>query len=360
MSFKKVKIDQSQQFPVDVLKVEAEDGPKYPLLEFKGFGSRPLEKIKATKKNLPRKVETIQSKLDALIASTADFLWLVMGWPISLFLSEESADEWQFDHRHLARAMRINSWVHAPVATYKRRFMDEPLLDGLSEDSVMTLSGLYIHSVEGSNNAGMKDYYVISHLMEEDNIPRTKKNVDRLLEISGIYERFPSAGHKSTIGTVRKFILENKKRSFRVFNTSKDEVKRWIESHPLFGFNNRSTVDKVLTYHKVLDNSFTYRYANDILRWCFMAWLKGESIRVCASSKSECEYEIEAERQDIIDAIKDILENTVNWYISWAEKRFAPLGLKLPPLEFDQLPLELWWIPQIDDEDPNEGIRASL
>ena len=91
-----------------------------------------------------------------------------------------------------------------------------------------------------------------------------------------------------------------------------------------------------------------------------MAWLKGERIRVCASSKSACEYEIEAERQDMIDAIKDILENTVNWYISWAEKRFAPLGLKLPPLEFDQLPLELWWIPQIDGEDPNEGIRSSL
>ena len=238
--------------------------------------------------------------------------------------------------------------------------MNEPLLDGLSDSGVMTLSGLYIHSVEGSENAKMKDYYIISKIMEDNNIPRTKKNVDRLLEISGIYQRFPSSGHKSTIGTIRKFILENKKRSQRVFNTSKDEVKRWMEAHPLFGFNNRSKVDGVLTYHKVLDNSFTYRYANDILRWCFMAWLKGETVRVCASSKSDCEYEIEAERQDIIDAIKDILENTVNWYISWAEKEFSRLGLKLPKLELDQLPLELWWIPQMDGEDPNEGIRTQI
>ena len=359
MSFKKVTIDQSQEFPTDVLRVEEEDGPNYPLLEYRGFGSRPLDEIKATTENLPRKVETIQSKLDALIASTAGFLWLVMGWPISLFITEDGT-EWQFDHRHLARAMRINSWVHAPVALYKRRFLNEPLLDGLSDSSVMTLSGLYIHSVEGSNNAKMKDYYIISQLMEEGNIPRTKKNVDRLLEISGSYQRFPSSGHKSTIGTIRKFILENKKRSQRVFNTSKDEVKRWMEAHPLFGFNNRSKVDGVLTYHKVLDNSFTYRYANDILRWCFMAWLKGETVRVCASSKSDCEYEIEAERQDIIDAIKDILENTVNWYISWAEKEFSRLGLKLPKLELDQLPLELWWIPQMDGEDPNEGIRTQI
>ena len=156
--------------------------------------------------------------------------------------------------------------------------------------------------------------------------------------------------------------MKNKKPSLKVFNTSKSEYIEWVSNHPYFGLNNRSKQDGVLTYHKVLDDSFTYRYANDILRWTFSAWLKGERVRVCASSKAECEQQIETDREEMVTAITSILDNTINWYISWVEKRSAQVGWKvdLPKVELSKLPLDLWWIPQIDGEDKDKAIKVDL
>ena len=78
--YKKKEVPQDQEFPLDLLGVEKfTDGPDYPLYEFKGFGSRPTNEIKATTANYPRKSELIQSKLEMLIASTANFMWMVFG-----------------------------------------------------------------------------------------------------------------------------------------------------------------------------------------------------------------------------------------------------------------------------------------
>lgn len=356
MSFKEIIIDQTNEFPISSLEVTEEDSPNYPLLKFKGFGSRQINSVNQTKANYPRKNEIVQGKLEALQASTSEFKWRSKSWPISVCLTGEQEE--QFDHRHLLLAMKKNGWSYVPVAVYERKVTGDEVLDKLSMNSVMTLSGLYVNALDGTENAGMKDFYIISKIMEDDSIPRTKLNVEKLLVASGIYSRFSKKGQKGTIGTVRNFILENKTKSSRVFNTSVEEVKSWMSQNPLFGFNNYSSVDGVKTYHKVLDNSFTYRYANDILKWCFAGWITGETVRICASSKSICEHEIEAERQDIVDTIKDILNNTVNWYIAYAEKMFSPLGLKLPKVDVSMLPLELWWIPQIEGEE--EPIRVSI
>ena len=65
MSFRKIKIDQSEPFPLSVLGVTEEDAPNYPLLELVGFDTRPLSKINTAEiPNYPRKSELIQTKLE--------------------------------------------------------------------------------------------------------------------------------------------------------------------------------------------------------------------------------------------------------------------------------------------------------
>jgi len=354
--YKKKPVPQDQDFPLDLLKVDSTDGPEYPLYEFKGFGSRPTNEIKATTANYPRKSELIQSKLEMLIASTVDFMWMVFGWPISIFV-DAAGNEFQFDHRHLLRALNENSWGHAPVALYVRKVTGVEVLDQLSDSSAMSLMGLRANATDNSENAGTKDFYIIRRLMENDGIPITKKNVDILLNAAGINERYPKGGHKSTIGSIRNAILETKVKSLRVFNTSKEEVREWIDSQTMFA-KNKETVDGIKCYHKVLDEGFYYRYANDILRWTWAAFTTGTKVRVCASSYAICEHQIEAEREEMIDTIKDILDNTINWYISYAENMFKTLGLTLPRVELAKLPLELYWIPQIEGE--TEAIRVDL
>ena len=357
--FKKVLVDQSKDFDLTYLEIDPEDGPSYPLLEFRGFAVRSVGEIKSTSANYPRKSEVVQKKLDGLIASTSDYKWLVRSWPISVYINQENQEE-QFDHRHLLLALKENNWSTAPVAQYIRRVTGDELLDSLSDNSVMTLSGLYVNAVDGGNpqNAGMDDFYIISRIMEDESIARTRKNIEKLFSVSGIYDRFPQKGHKSTIGSIRNKILSNTKPSQRVFNTSKIEIDEWYENNKFFGKNNYSSVDGVRTRHKVLDDSFTYRYANDILKWAFEAWVSGERVRVSAASKATCESQIEIERQEIIDAMNDILNNTINWYISKVENMFSVLNIKLPQVDANSLPLELYWIPQIEGE--TESIRASF
>jgi hypothetical protein len=356
--YKKKKVPQDQEFPLDLLKVDSTDGPEYPLFEFKGFGSRPTNEIKATTANYPRKSELIQSKLEMLLASTADFMWMIFGWPISIFV-DAAGNEFQFDHRHLLRAMLQNGWIHAPVALYERKVTGIEVLDRLSDDSAMSLMGLRANATDNSENAGTKDFHILRRLMEDDGIPITTKNVNILLDAAGVNQRYPKGGHKSTIGGIRNAILETKVKSLRVFNTSDEEVKHWIANQPNFA-KNKLTADGFMGYHKVLDERFYYRYANDILRWTWNSIVTGTKIRVCASSYAICEHQIEKERQEMVDTIKDILDNTINWYISWVEKRFANVGMKidLPKVELSKLPLELYWIPQIEGE--TEAIRVDL
>jgi len=343
---------------MDLLGVEGTHGPNYPLYEFKGFGSRPTNEIKATTANYPRKSELIQSKLEMLIASTANFMWMIFGWPISIFI-DAAGNEFQFDHRHLLRALIENKWVHAPVALYVRKVTGNEVLDKLSDNSAMSLMGLRANATDNSENAGTHDFHIIRRLMEDDNIPITTKNVNILLDASGVHERYPKQGHKGTIGTIRNAILETKVKSLRVFNTSKEEVKEWIHAHAMFE-KNKKAADGVMCYHKVLDEGFYYRYANDILRWTWKAFATGTTARVCASSYAICEHQIEAEREEMLDTIKDILDNTINWYISWVEERMSSVmpGFSLPKVELAKLPLELYWIPQIEGE--TEAIRVDL
>lgn len=356
--FKKIVVDQSQDFKISYLEIDTEDGPSYPLLEFVDFAVRPVGEIRQTEANYPRKSEVIQNKLDGLVASTAEYRWLSRAWPISVFVSGDNEE--QFDHRHLLLALKENNWSTAPVALYRRKITGDPLLDSLSDNSVMTLSGLYVNATDGGNpqNSSRDDFLILSRIMEDEEIPLTKKNLEKLFSVSGIYEHFPLKGHKGTIGTIRNKILANQKPSQRVFNTSKIEIDEWYQKNDLFGKNNYSKVDGARTRHKILDSGFTYRYANDILKWSFEAWLAGEMVRVSCSSKAVCENQIESERQEMVDAINDILDNTINWYISKVEKMFSVLNIKLPKVDANSLPLELYWIPQIEGE--TEAIRASL
>ena len=353
--YKKIKINQDRNdFPVDKLRVEESDGPDYPLFSFKGFESRPVADLKKSPSNTPRKSELIQEKFESLVASTMNFLWLVFGWPISVFTNVDG--EWYFDHRHLVRALEENGWRHAPIAKYERKLTGNAILDGLSDATAMTLMGMRANATDNSENAKVADFYHIQQCMIDDNIPLTKSNIKLLLKVSGAYLRFPKKGHKGTIGGIINKILDTKQKSSRVFNTTPEEIKGWIISNPRFNKNKASDLDGVMCYHKILDEGFYYRYANDVLKWTWAACVKGEVVRVCASSKAICEHQIEAERQEMIDTIEDILNNTINWYISYAEEMFKRLNLKLPKIKLNQLPLELYWVPQIEGE--TDAIRV--
>lgn len=344
---KKVKVQLGQTFPTHKIEVTGEDGPQYPLLELidDSFSSRLVSEIVPTNANYPRKTELSKGNVDVLIASTKEG-WAVKQWPFSIFIDEEG-NESLFDHRHLLKAVKANNYHSVPVALYQRKDTGNELYDNLSDNSVLSLMGLFVNATDGTTNAVQNDFInVVKMVIEDEGLPLTKDIVRELLEVCGIQSRY---AHKPVITAIENAILDRKTKSAKVFNTTKEEIKEWMSTRSFFGSNNYSPLDGVATRHKVLDSQFTYRYAGDILKWALAAWKKGESVRVLCNSYAEHESEIEAERDEIVKVMGEVFLGPINFYCEKIRSQFGGM-INPPPVTLDELPLELWAAPQIEGE----------
>ena len=345
---KKFLPSENQSFPTHVLEITGEHGPDYPLLQLidNSFSAREPNNIKTTEANSPRKTEAQHGNVDALTASLKDG-WNVTCWPLNLYVDENGNEE-LFDGRHTLKSVKANKYSSVPVALYNRKITEEELYNNLSKHSVLTLSGLFANATDGTINAKTHDFVrAIKEVIEKENLPLTREITEKLAKITGVYSRYSS---KNTISGIINSVLNTKTKSIKVFNTTKEEVEHYIDNNDKFGKNNYSKSDGVATRSKILDKQFTYRYAGDILKWAFAARGKNENLRVICSSKAEHESQIEEERIEIIECMKEIFLNPVNVYRDMIETQFSQIGLTLPVVSIEDLPLEIWAMPQIEGE----------
>ena len=345
---KKFLPSENQSFPTHVLEITGEHGPDYPLLQLidNSFSAREPNNIKTTEANSPRKTEAQHGNVDALTASLKDG-WNVTCWPLNLYVDENGNEE-LFDGRHTLKSVKANKYSSVPVALYNRKITEEELYNNLSKHSVLTLSGLFANATDGTINAKTHDFVrAIKEVIEKENLPLTREITEKLAKITGVYSRYSSTG---TISGIINSVLNTKIKSIKVFNTTKEEVEHYILNSDKFGKNNYSKSDGVATRSKILDKQFTYRYAGDILKWAFAARGKNENLRVICSSKAEHESQIEEERIEIIECMKEIFLNPVNVYRDMIETQFSQIGLTLPVVSIQDLPLEIWAMPQIQGE----------
>ena len=347
---KKFLPSQNQSFPTHVLQITGEHGPDYPLLQLidNSFSAREPNNIKTTEANSPRKTEAQHGNVDALTASLKDG-WNVTCWPLNLYVDENGNEE-LFDGRHTLKSVKANKYSSVPVALYNRKITEEELYNNLSKHSVLTLSGLFANATDGTINAKTHDFVrAIKEVIEKENLPLTREIVEKLAKITGVYSRYSSTG---TISGIINSVLNTKTKSIKVFNTTKEEVEHYIVNNDKFGRNNYSKLDGVANRSKILDKQFTYRYAGDILKWAFAARGKNENLRVICSSKAEHESQIEEERIEIIECMKEIFLNPVNVYRDMIETQFSQNNwtLTLPVVSIEDLPLEIWAMPQIQGE----------
>lgn len=342
---KKIKVTAETKIS-ELIEVSQEDGPSYPLLMFKGFCLRNVNSVKPTQANYPRKTENSKGNVDVLIASTKEG-WATKSWPFSIFVDDKNKEE-LFDRRHTLKAIKENKYPIIPVSLYERKKTGNDILDKLSNNAVLTLSGLYVNATDGTTNAVQNDFInAIKLVIEEEKLPLTKEVVDELLNVTGVESRY---SYRATITTIKNAILDTRSKSAKVFNTTKEEQKDWIKSNNFFGENNCSPVDGVAVRSKVLDSQFTYRYAGDILRWAFQAWFNGEKVRVLLYSNAEHESQIESERNEITKIMDEVFSGPIKFFSEKIESTFGGM-IKLPKISISDLPIELWVMPQIEGEE---------
>lgn len=340
---KKVKFVSGQDFDVSYLEVTEEDGPNLRLFKFVGFAPRVVDALKVSKCNSPRKAEYTHGNVDVLEASMSNG-WAVKLWPVSIF-RYSNGDEVLFDGRHTLRAMKNLNIYSAPTAIYERIKTGNPVLDSLSDETAMGLMGLYINAIAGTTNAVQSDFVrMISAACRDEGIALTGKNVKLLMDISGVNERYTK---QNTITAIYNAVTKQTASSTKVFNTTKEEMKEYVQGDSFFGINNISPVDGVAVRMKVMDHQFNYRYAGDILKWYFQS---DSGLRVALGSKATDETRIEADRVEIVDMVEDIYVNSAKHYASILTKKFGSF-INLPDPSLDDLDgLELWGICQIEGE----------
>jgi hypothetical protein len=340
---KKFQFIPGQDFDICKLEVTSEDGPSFRLLEFKGFSSRQVDSIQVSTCNAPRKAEYTHGNVDVLEASLTDG-WAVKLWPLSIFRNT-NGEEVLFDGRHTLRAMKNLNIYSAPVAIYERIQTGNKVLDSMSDETALGLMGLYVNATDGTTNAVNSDFIrMISSACQVEEIPLTGKNVKLLMDISGVNQRYK---HKNTITSIYNAVTRQTASSTKVFNTTKEEMREYVEKNPFFGINNVSPEDGVSVRMKVMDHQFNYRYAGDILRWYFQS---DSGLRVALGSKATDETRIEADREEIIDFIEEIYVNSASHYVSRLREKFGSF-INLPEPSLDDLSdLSLWGIAQIEGE----------
>ena len=340
---KKTPFIPGQDFDILKLEVTIEDGPVLRLLKFVGFAPRVVASLKVSKCNAPRKVEFTHGNVDVLEASLTDG-WAVKLWPLSIFRSS-TGEETLFDGRHTLRALKKNGVYSAPVAIWERIMTGNPVLDSLSDETALGLMGLYINASDGTTNAVNSDFIrMISAACAEESIPLTGKNVKLLMDVCGVNVRYK---HQPTITSIYNAVTKQTASSTKVFNTTKEEMREYVQANHFFALNGVSGEDGVALRHKVMDHQFNYRYAGDILKWYFQS---DSGLRVALSSKANDETRIEADRVEILTMIEDIYVNNAKHYASILKQRFGSL-INFPEPSLDDLDgLELWGIPQIEGE----------
>ena len=332
-----------------MIDVKEEDGPDYPLLKFNDFDYRIPSKITTTSANYPRKTERSKGNVDVLIASTREG-WATKCWPFSVFLGKKGEE--LFDHRHLLKAVKENSYPRIPVAIYERKYVGNFILDSLSDNSVLTLMGLYANATDGTVNAVLDDFVnAVKLVTEEEGLALTSDIVDTLLGVTGINVRY---SNQKTINQIKNRIIDYKTKSTKVFNTTNEEQKEWISESSYFGTNNYSQEDGAGLRSKTLDSQNNHRYAGDLLSSAFKARQKDEVVRYIVSSKAEHENLIAKDREDIINNMKVIFAGPVNFFRDKIHKSFEGsilASVTLPEVTIEDLPIEVWAMPQIEGEE---------
>ena len=326
---KKVQFVPNQDFDISLLEVTAEDAPQLEMFRFVGFESRLVDEIVVIPGNSPRKTAYANGNVDVLEASLTGG-WAVKYWPISIFRDDDGA-EVLLDGRHTFKALKNLSVYSTPVAIYERIRTGNPVLDSLSDETAMGLAGLYTNAVDGTVNAVQSDFTrMISAACQTDNVPVTGKNVRLLMDICGVNQRYKN---QSTITAIYNSIMGQTASSVNIFNTTKEEQTVWIESNKLFGINNFCGVDGVAVRKKALDKNNNYRYAGDILKTYFEL---NAPVRFIVFSNATDENQIESDRSDIVNRIREIYVNSANHYAERVGHKYGNI-LHLPQASIDDL-----------------------
>lgn len=315
MSFKTINWAKNQKPDISKLEVNESDAPDLILMEFTGFGVRPISKVKKTKANDPRKQNRVQDKICRYKASFGKGI-RTKTFPPSLLVDEKNEE--LFDGRHTFEVINYLNYTYYWFALWEIKECGIPLFDNLKKEHKISLAGLRLNSLRDFENTVMDDYIrLIRFVMKAENIPFTTKNINKFMELTGVYERYEDGS--PAFATIENAIQSDQTSTNLVFNTSEKEVREHIDvkGADVFKYDNQISSDGYVCSIRKLNKTAHKRYAADILRTAIANYLQGFKTRFIFYSEQTKDKQIEAERQDLINEVHKQFVSPINFYTKW-------------------------------------------
>ena len=315
MSFKTTNWAKNQKPDLSKLEVSDSDAPNLILMNFKGYGVRPLSKVKKTTANDPRKQNRLQDKICRYQASFANGI-RTKTFPPSLLVND--TEEELFDGRHTYEVVNYLKYTYYWFALWEFKESGNPLFDNLTKEQKVSLCGLRLNSLREFENTVMDDYSrLIRYVMKEANIPFTSKNIIQFMELTGVYERYGEGS--PAFATIENAIQSHQTSVHLVFNTSEKEVREYIDAaqNDLIKYDNQISSDGYVCGIRTLNKTAEKRYAADVLRTAIANFNQGRKTRITFFSPQTKDKLIEQERQGMINEIYKQLVAPIQFYTGW-------------------------------------------
>ena len=351
---KKVRI--SHETTIEDLQFNIDRAPNYLGLLFTRYHLTTPSNPKIVKTtNHPRMVEKKTGNCDTISASLKRG-WAVGSFPPSFTMEDEKLKI--IDGRHTLEAFLQSQYPFMPMAIYTRVPSGDKDFDKLTIESQDIINGMRAN-VDGTSNAVKDDFiHAGDQVLLMNKLDRNPDNIDQILTWFNIHERYNHSGTKSEIRN-KLLNLTDGKRSTKVFNTTVEERKEWMDNNPTFGENNYST-DGYKLRATCVDKKSNYRdYAYRIYDSALDAVEKKEIEKRIIWSGSTHEDQIKRDRDKIVSEVNKCHDRSKNYFFNFIKSEFEKFpffeNISLPNCELNNLPLELWAGPQIDGE--TEAIR---
>jgi hypothetical protein len=347
MSFKTTNWVKNQKPNLSNLEVNESDAPDLILMEFKGFDVRPLSKVKKTNANDPRKQNRLQDKICRYKASFSKGI-RTKTFPPSL-LANGSKEE-LFDGRHTFEVVNYLNYTYYWFALWEIKECGDPMFDNLTLSQKVSLCGLRLNSLRDFENTVMDDYSrLIRQVMNEADIPFTSKNIQKFMNLTGVYERYEDGS--PAFATIENAIKSSKTSTSLVFNTSEKELKEYLDSkqNDLFKHSNQVSSDGYVCSVRTLNKTAHKRYAEDVIRTAIANSTNGNKTRFIFFSPQGNDAVIEQERQDIIDEVYKQFVSPINFYTKWLNNH-SLIKSDYPIPSIEDLGMQIFGAAQIEGE----------
>ena len=369
------------------LTVEHNPFYKFPFLALKGFRMEEIDKLICPPCNSPRGYKEIfTSKQEPLESSLLEGWW-VHSWLIPLLKGM------YFDRRHTIKTLlkliaeRKLSIKYVPVADYERVYVDhEPLISSFDDLSIMTMIGVAANVAKSDDDA-KTDHFVNSivaiidreYELIGDPELKTKGFIRKLLTYMGAYRRFSDVkGHVSTAITDKIYNTVNGNTQTVVgkltFNVEKDNVDSFMQKSDEWDFHNRQddeyeyrkyAIDTIKDHYrlvadKIMQQVYTFdnlsrKNSNDPHRTLKVLIFCEQSSKFNASHAEN----IEKARDKFLNWFNDSYYNgnkCVTNKFKESLGKYYDENVRL----LSEYKLEIYWLPQIEDEDPDKAIPVNF